>query len=107
MLLAYSSGVAPPLAVAALLQSNGSVHHPVATGATAVTAAQFVHLYLHVFSHTGCKVGTDAWRVVCLVCVSFSMEALSLIQRVSMWTSKASSEIVYGNELIKDLLRLL
>lgn len=53
--------------------------------------------------HTGCKVVTDVRRVACLmcVCVFFSMEALSLIQQVSLM-SKASSEIVYVNELIKD-----
>ena len=40
MLLAFSSGVAPPLATEELLQSNGSVRHPVA--ATAVAAARLV-----------------------------------------------------------------
>lgn len=103
MLLAYSSGVAPPLATAELLQSNGSVHHPVATGVTAVTAARLVRT--RVRTHGLERSDRPVKGSMACVCFGFffsSMETLSLIQRVSAWTSKASSEIVYVNELIKE-----
>lgn len=73
--------MAPPLATAELPQSNASVHHPVATGAPAVTAAR---LYVHVprtrpeRSERPVK-GSVACACFRFLFLFFSMETLSLI----------------------------
>lgn len=80
------------------------MHHPVATSATAVTAAQLVRTRVRAQRLES----SDRPVKGSVACVGFefsfffSMKMLSLIQQVSMWTSKASSETVYVNELIKE-----